>query len=197
MSNEGPENIRVKRAIKGYLERQGFDVTEEEKHADLVARRGEKTLVIEVQAAGKGKKQSVTNQIDRVIAKLVKRSNDFAGADFALGLSDGLVESIETYVDRRRYGWHLFVVNKRNEVSSFKADRKAGNPTSRSNTSLMSGMKSRETTQTDYDNLLDKFGARTKRHADCVSYLQRCGYSYSQANNAVYNYRRKHGLIGS
>ena len=44
--------------------------------------------------------------------------------------------------------------------------------------------------QSQYNRLLDTFGAEHKGFAECVSYLVSLGFSPSQANNAVHVYRK-------
>ena len=44
--------------------------------------------------------------------------------------------------------------------------------------------------QSQYNRLLDNFGAEHKGFAKCVSYLVNLGFSPSQANNAVHVYRK-------
>jgi len=47
----------------------------------------------------------------------------------------------------------------------------------------------------EYDKLLDKFDASRKQPKECIRYLESKGFSYGQANSAVYNYRKRRGLI--
>lgn len=45
---------------------------------------------------------------------------------------------------------------------------------------------------------LDNFGASTKSPKECIDYLiNEYGATYSQANSAVYQYRKNRGLINS
>lgn len=48
-----------------------------------------------------------------------------------------------------------------------------------------------------YIQLLDEFHGTCKSNMECVRYLESLGYSYGQARNAVYNYRKTKGLIKS
>lgn len=54
----------------------------------------------------------------------------------------------------------------------------------------------RRTTQDEYNKILDNFDAPNKPPKECIRYLERRGYSYHQANSAVYNYRVSKKLIG-
>jgi len=54
----------------------------------------------------------------------------------------------------------------------------------------------RRTTQDEYDQILDDFGAQNIAPQDCIRYLEEKGYSYGQAKTAVYKYRVKRNLIG-
>ena len=51
-------------------------------------------------------------------------------------------------------------------------------------------------TQTEYDQLLDKFGATRKTYIECVESLKALGFTYGQAKTAVHKYREKKRLIG-
>jgi len=48
----------------------------------------------------------------------------------------------------------------------------------------------------EYDRILNDFGAKTKAPRDCIEHLKSFGYAYRQAQSAVYQYRKRHGLIG-
>lgn len=50
--------------------------------------------------------------------------------------------------------------------------------------------------QSEYEEILSTFGARSKTPQECIRHLEALEYSYGQAKTAVYNYRVKHGLIG-
>lgn len=52
----------------------------------------------------------------------------------------------------------------------------------------------RRRSNADYVRLLDDFRATDKAARECVQHLQQLGYSHGQARNAVYRYRRGHGL---
>ncbi len=54
----------------------------------------------------------------------------------------------------------------------------------------------RRTTQDEYDQILDEFGAQTTPPQDCIKYLESKGFSYGQAKTAVYKYRVARNLIG-
>jgi hypothetical protein len=54
----------------------------------------------------------------------------------------------------------------------------------------------RKESREEYDRILNDFGAKTKAHMDCICHLESIGYGYRQAQTAVYNYRKRHGLIG-
>jgi len=54
----------------------------------------------------------------------------------------------------------------------------------------------RRTTQDEYNKILDDFDAPNKTPKECIMYLEGRGYSYHQANSAVYNYRVSKKLIG-
>lgn len=51
--------------------------------------------------------------------------------------------------------------------------------------------------QEEYERLLKAFGAKSKPPRLCVRYLESQGFSYGQAKTAVYQYRIRHGLIGT
>lgn len=46
----------------------------------------------------------------------------------------------------------------------------------------------------EYDKLLNEFDASRKQPKECIRYLKSRGFSYGQANSAVYGYRKKKGL---
>jgi hypothetical protein len=52
-------------------------------------------------------------------------------------------------------------------------------------------------TREEYDKILDDFNAKVRAPKDCINYLESLGASYRQAQSAVYNYRRRHGLVQS
>lgn len=54
----------------------------------------------------------------------------------------------------------------------------------------------RRASQSEYDGILNKFGARSKQPQECIQHLEGLGFSYGQAKTAVYKYRVNHGLIG-
>jgi hypothetical protein len=47
----------------------------------------------------------------------------------------------------------------------------------------------------EYESILDDFKAKTKVSMDCIRHLEGLGFGYRQAQTAVYNYRKRHGLI--
>src|SRR6266478_5971745 len=47
----------------------------------------------------------------------------------------------------------------------------------------------------EYEEILDAFRAESKEPKECIAHLERRGFSYRQAQTAVYNYRRSRGLI--
>lgn len=47
----------------------------------------------------------------------------------------------------------------------------------------------------EYAEILDAFDAEGKEPKQCVAHLERMGFSYRQAQTAVYNYRRERGLV--
>ena len=49
----------------------------------------------------------------------------------------------------------------------------------------------------DYERLLEQFNAEAKKPSECVEHLVSLGYGRSQARNAVYRYRLRHGLTTS
>lgn len=50
-------------------------------------------------------------------------------------------------------------------------------------------------TQEEYAKILDDFNATARMRKECINHLEELGYSYGQANSAVYNYRKRRGLI--
>ena len=54
----------------------------------------------------------------------------------------------------------------------------------------------RRTTQEEYDQILDDFGAQNIAPQDCIRHLEEKGFSYGQAKTALYKYRVKRNLIG-
>jgi hypothetical protein len=55
--------------------------------------------------------------------------------------------------------------------------------------------RSHHGSQSEYERLLDEFGAEERGNMECIRYLESLGFSIGQAKNAVYNYRVKKGLI--
>ena len=53
----------------------------------------------------------------------------------------------------------------------------------------------RRGSQSEYDTILNNFGARSKQPQQCIRHLEDLGFSYGQAKTAVYKYRVSHGLI--
>jgi len=53
----------------------------------------------------------------------------------------------------------------------------------------------RQGSQDEYTEILDKFGATQKPPQECIRYLESLGFSYGQSKSAVYNYRCNKGLI--
>jgi len=47
----------------------------------------------------------------------------------------------------------------------------------------------------EYAEILNAFDAEKKEPKDCIAHLERIGFSYRQAQTAVYNYRRSRGLV--
>jgi len=54
---------------------------------------------------------------------------------------------------------------------------------------------SKKGSREEYDKLLDEFNASRKQPKECIRYLKSIGFSYGQANSAVYGYRKREGLI--
>lgn len=52
------------------------------------------------------------------------------------------------------------------------------------------------TTQSEYDQILDEFGATRRTYMECVEHLEGLGFTYGQAKTAVHKYRQKRRLIG-
>jgi len=48
----------------------------------------------------------------------------------------------------------------------------------------------------EYERILNDFRAKTKAPMDCIHHLEGLGFGYRQGQTAVYNYRKRHGLIG-
>jgi hypothetical protein len=55
---------------------------------------------------------------------------------------------------------------------------------------------SRRGSREEYERILNDFGAKSKAAKDCIRHLENIGFGYRQAQTAVYNYRKRHGLIG-
>jgi len=55
---------------------------------------------------------------------------------------------------------------------------------------------SRRGSRDEYERILNDLGAKTKAPKDCIRHLENIGFGYRQAQTAVYNFRRRHGLIG-
>ena len=55
---------------------------------------------------------------------------------------------------------------------------------------------SRRGSRREYERILNEFKGKTKAHMDCIHHLEGLGFGYRQAQTAVYNYRKRHGLIG-
>ena len=53
----------------------------------------------------------------------------------------------------------------------------------------------REGSKEVYQKLLNKFNALIKEPKECIEHLEQHGFSYGQANSAVYIYRKEKGLI--
>jgi hypothetical protein len=49
--------------------------------------------------------------------------------------------------------------------------------------------------QTEYDKILDEFGAQFQSNQAGIRLLESLGFSYGQAKSAVYKYRKSRGLI--
>ena len=47
-----------------------------------------------------------------------------------------------------------------------------------------------------YDRILNDFDAKTKAPMVCIRHLEKLEFGYRQAQTAVYNYRKRYGLIG-
>ncbi len=54
-----------------------------------------------------------------------------------------------------------------------------------------------QTTQDEYNQILDKFNARNKAPKECIRYLEEMGFNYNQVKNAVHKYRVSRNLIGN
>jgi len=57
-------------------------------------------------------------------------------------------------------------------------------------------ISSRRGSRGEYARILNNFNAKTKAPMDCVRHLEKLEFGYRQAQTAVYNYRKRHGLIG-
>ena len=49
----------------------------------------------------------------------------------------------------------------------------------------------------DYEELLNAFGANRKSNAEAVKHLESLGFRNGQARSAVYQYRKKAGLVNT
>lgn len=47
----------------------------------------------------------------------------------------------------------------------------------------------------EYAEILDAFDAEGKEPKQCIAHLERMGFTYRQAQTAVYSYRRDRGLV--
>ena len=47
----------------------------------------------------------------------------------------------------------------------------------------------------EYGRILDEFRAHEKQPKDCIAHLEGMGFSYRQAQTAVYNFRKERSLI--
>ena len=56
--------------------------------------------------------------------------------------------------------------------------------------------RKRRGSASEYAEILDAFRAKNKEPKECIAHLECMGFSYRQAQTAVYNYRRSRGLIG-
>lgn len=54
----------------------------------------------------------------------------------------------------------------------------------------------RRGTKKEYALILDRISAHQKQPKECISHLEKMGFSYRQAQTAVYNYRKDRHLIG-
>ena len=57
-------------------------------------------------------------------------------------------------------------------------------------------VSSRKGPRDEYDRILNDLGAKTKAPMNCIGHLVSIGFRYRQAQTAVYDYRKRHGLIG-
>lgn len=48
----------------------------------------------------------------------------------------------------------------------------------------------------EYAHILDSIQAEEKQPKECIAYLEKMGFSYRQAQTAIYNYRKERHLIG-
>lgn len=53
----------------------------------------------------------------------------------------------------------------------------------------------RRGSRAEYESILNDFEAKNKAPMDCIHHLEGLGFGYRQAQTAVYNYRKRHGLI--
>jgi len=53
----------------------------------------------------------------------------------------------------------------------------------------------RRGTKEEYAQILDSIRAHEKQPKECIAHLERMGFSYRQAQTAVYNYRKERHLI--
>lgn len=65
---------------------------------------------------------------------------------------------------------------------------------------LEAGMRQEDITKassrgTNYEALLDAFDGINHTNQQCVQSLMGAGFTLGQARNAVYQYRKKHGLV--
>ncbi|MBN1186964.1 MAG: hypothetical protein JXB49_32100 [Bacteroidales bacterium] len=54
----------------------------------------------------------------------------------------------------------------------------------------------RRGTKEEYARILDSIRAHEKNPKECIAHLESVGFSYRQAQTAVYNYRKERHLIG-
>jgi hypothetical protein len=52
------------------------------------------------------------------------------------------------------------------------------------------------TAQSEYERILNEFGAPRKTYIECVEHLKELGFTYGQAKTAVHKYRERRHLIG-
>ncbi len=58
-------------------------------------------------------------------------------------------------------------------------------------------LRTRTGSRREYDRLLESIDARNKKPKECIEFLKSKGFTYRQAQTAVYQYRRREGLIGT